>query len=206
MTRAPGGGWQDKHYLAGAIALEGLGGLFFVVGNDLGAQLLACAPHPRGPPSRARPVGAPSASRVAASSEAPSGRLAQLIFLATVTPIMHDFWTIKDTSSSEYLVNMSAHPCASLSGPAIALARKPPDLIFHTPLLCSHVLQEPEPCGRAAILSWHAERDGCAQSRQEQGQELLGGSSNDVHNVSTDKTQRTEECIRAVISAARCKT
>lgn len=135
VTRAPGGGWQDKHYLAGAIALEGLGGLFFVVGNDLGAQLLACAPHPRRPSSRARPAGAPSTSRVAASSEAPSGRLAQLIFLATVTPIMHDFWTIKDTSSSEYLVNMSAHPCASLSGPAIALARKPPDLIFHAPLL-----------------------------------------------------------------------
>ena len=31
---------QDKHYLAAAIVLEGMGGLLFVLNNELGATLL----------------------------------------------------------------------------------------------------------------------------------------------------------------------
>jgi hypothetical protein len=37
---------QNKHYLAVAIALEGLGAALFILGQDLGAQMLVRAAAP----------------------------------------------------------------------------------------------------------------------------------------------------------------
>lgn len=78
---------QDKHLLACAVGLEGLGGILFVLDSDLGAQMLLtflvvvtpCVPVPS----------TPSAAHPALSLR-----------------IMHDFWRIQDTTSHAYLIDM----------------------------------------------------------------------------------------------------
>ncbi len=94
---------ENKHLIAVAIALEGLGAALFVLGSELGAQMLVRA-------HRQTPQG------LTADSCLTPTRAVQLLFLLVVTPIMHNFWSLNGDSAAALIEQVSFHKNIALGG------------------------------------------------------------------------------------------